>query len=81
MYCFNISLLICLQALLFYDYCLTLGVEIEHFWKRARISAVAALFVLNRYLTLLGQIPLIVEYFVVLPPLVSNVVQEGVETY
>lgn len=68
----NISAFTFHQALLFYDYCLTLGTEIEYFWKRARVSAVSTLFVLNRYLTLLGQMPIIVEYFVLLPPLVSK---------
>ncbi|PIL24131.1 hypothetical protein GSI_13883 [Ganoderma sinense ZZ0214-1] len=65
----NNMLAIIAWSLLFYDYCLTLGTEIEHFWKRARFSAVSTLFVLNRYLTLLGQIPIIVEYFVILPPM------------
>ncbi|KAI1794503.1 hypothetical protein LXA43DRAFT_995301 [Ganoderma leucocontextum] len=67
----NNMLAIIAWSLLFYDYCLTLGIEIEHFWKRARVSAVSTLFVLNRYLSLLGQIPIIVEYFVILPPLLQ----------
>ena len=74
---FYLSALTFHQALLFYDYCLTLGTEIEYFWKRARVSAVSTLFVLNRYLTLLGQIPIIVEYFVLLPPLVGKFVFMG----
>ena len=58
--------------MLHYDYCLTFGTEVEHFWKRARMSFVSILFVLNRYLGLLGPVPVIAEYFAVLPSLVSS---------
>ena len=50
--------------MLYYDYILTLPREIDHFWKGARPSIASALFVLNRYLGLLGPIPVLFEYFV-----------------
>lgn len=49
--------------MLYYDYSLTISREIEHFWKGARLSFASALFVLNRYLGLLGPIPIFFEYF------------------
>ena len=58
-------------AILYYDYTLTLGDEIDYFWNTAKMSLVSTLFVLNRYLGLLGPIPVIVEFFMTLPPLVS----------
>lgn len=60
-------------ALLYFDYTLTLEREIEHFWKTARFNLVSSLFVVNRYLGLLGPIPVIFEYFVPLQPTVSFV--------
>ena len=54
--------------MLYYDYTLTLSSEIEHFWKRARFSLVSVLFVVNRYLGLLGSIPVAMEYFVHFKP-------------
>ena len=57
--------------MLYYDYTLTLTREIEHFWRGARLSLASTLFVLNRYLGLLGPIPVFFEYFVYLPQSVS----------
>ena len=59
--------------MLYYDYSLTLSTEVEHFWKRARISLVSVLFVVNRYLGLLGSIPVALEYFVHFTPQVCTV--------
>ncbi|KAI0647197.1 hypothetical protein C8Q79DRAFT_611506 [Trametes meyenii] len=50
-------------TLLYYDFCLTFTAEVERFWKTARLSLFSALFVLNRYLGLLGPIPVMLEYF------------------
>ena len=58
-------------ALLYYDYFLTFTAEIEHFWKSAKLSPAAALFVIVRYYGLLGTLPLIVEYFADIPEWVS----------
>lgn len=51
-------------ALLYYDYTLTLSMEYEQFWKQQkRLSLVAVLIVLNRYVSLLGEIPVIIFIF------------------
>ncbi|KAI0807434.1 hypothetical protein C8Q74DRAFT_1362936 [Fomes fomentarius] len=63
----NNSLAVVALTMLYYDYCLTFQREIEHFWKRARFTVVSTLFVTNRYLGLLGPIPVVLEYFVQLP--------------
>ncbi|TBU49038.1 hypothetical protein BD309DRAFT_986847 [Dichomitus squalens] len=55
-------------AILYYDYVLTLPREIEHFWKRAKFSLAASLFVLNRYLGLFGTVLVVIEYFLHLAP-------------
>ncbi|KAH9945991.1 uncharacterized protein BXZ73DRAFT_95504 [Epithele typhae] len=55
-------------AVLWFDYTLTFEREVEHFWKTAKFNAVAVLFVINRYIGLLGPIPVLFEYFVALPP-------------
>lgn len=49
-------------AILYYDYFLTIGVEIERFWKRTPWSLAAILFYLNRYVVLLGYIPIMVFF-------------------
>ncbi|KAI0748267.1 hypothetical protein C8Q80DRAFT_1270695 [Daedaleopsis nitida] len=61
---FNNYLTLVAFAVLFYDYALTFGSEIEFFWKSANPSLVSVLFVIVRYYGLLGSLPLIVEYFV-----------------
>lgn len=63
----NDSLAVVALTMLYYDYCLTFEREIEHFWKRARFTVVSTLFVTNRYLGLLGPIPVVLEYFTQLP--------------
>lgn len=50
-------------GLLYFDYSLTVGSEINLFWGSARWSAASVLFVVNRYLGLLGIIPVMFEYF------------------
>jgi hypothetical protein len=49
-----------------YDYFLTLGSEIERFWKRrlyCQLSFSSFLFLANRYLALFGSIPTALELF------------------
>jgi hypothetical protein len=51
-------------ALLVYDYFLTLGSEIERFWRGTFFSGLnwaSFLFFANRYLGLVGYIPLALE--------------------
>ena len=54
------------SAILFYDYLLTFSMEVERFWSRARSacpSLVSCGFVLNRYLSLFGNIPVLIEFY------------------
>ncbi|KAI0720946.1 hypothetical protein C8T65DRAFT_800688 [Cerioporus squamosus] len=71
----NNSLAVVALTMLYYDYSLTLSMEIEYFWKRARFSLVSVLFVVNRYLGLLGSIPVALEYFVHFKPEVCRQLQ------
>ncbi|KAF9036156.1 hypothetical protein BJ165DRAFT_617819 [Panaeolus papilionaceus] len=50
-------------AILYYDYLLTFSCEYERFWKPGRHTWASTFFYLNRYLTLLGHGPIIVQYF------------------
>lgn len=47
-------------ALLYYDYLITLPDEVQHFWFK-RPTAVTVFFFLNRYLNLIGNVPLILQ--------------------
>ncbi|KAI0669046.1 hypothetical protein C8Q78DRAFT_1080899 [Trametes maxima] len=64
---FNNELTLVAFAILYYDYLLTLSNEIDHFWRTTNLSVISVLFVVNRYLGLLGPVPSIVEYFANLP--------------
>ncbi|KAI8998507.1 hypothetical protein BD414DRAFT_519645 [Trametes punicea] len=59
----SLTILIVTTAILYYDYVLTLFHEIEFFWRSANLSLVSVLFVINRYLGILGPIPIAIEYF------------------
>lgn len=50
-------------AVLYYDYCLTFSAEAETFWKAFTVSWPSALFIVNRYVSLLGPIPILMENF------------------
>ncbi|EJD03110.1 uncharacterized protein FOMMEDRAFT_156482 [Fomitiporia mediterranea MF3/22] len=54
----------CLAAIviLYYDFVLTFHQEIQRIWKQ-KISIVSCIFVLNRYLTCLGYIPIVYFLF------------------
>ncbi|TBU49953.1 hypothetical protein BD309DRAFT_946572 [Dichomitus squalens] len=70
----NRYLTILALSILYYDYLLTFGDEVGHFWGKAKMSLVSVLFVFNRYLGLLGPIPVIAEFFMDLPPLDHSVI-------
>ncbi|KAH9856355.1 hypothetical protein C2E23DRAFT_882429 [Lenzites betulinus] len=53
-------------ALLFYDFVLTFQEEVERYWTGS-FSLASFLFFLNRYLSLLGHIPVIFAFFRSLP--------------
>jgi len=50
-------------TILYLDYCSTLPGEVERFWERFTWSWASALFLVNRYLSILGAIPVLLEYF------------------
>ncbi|KAH9857025.1 hypothetical protein C2E23DRAFT_881512 [Lenzites betulinus] len=64
---FNNALVLVAYTTLYYDYLLTFSDEVEYFWKSASLSIISVLFVVNRYLGLLGPLPLLTEYFANLP--------------
>ncbi|EMD39206.1 hypothetical protein CERSUDRAFT_122642 [Gelatoporia subvermispora B] len=51
---------------LYFDYLLTFFTEVERFWMRG-ISWISVLYAANRYITLLGSIPIAIEYFGIIP--------------
>ncbi|KAI6006817.1 hypothetical protein EDD15DRAFT_2357858 [Pisolithus albus] len=52
-------------VLYMYDYALTLGREVDLFWRQPRRTWAFALFVANRYVALFGRIPAFMVNFVV----------------
>ncbi|KAL5514378.1 hypothetical protein ACEPAG_2466 [Sanghuangporus baumii] len=50
-------------AILYYDYLLTFGDEVRFFWRRRKANSVTILFFLNRYLSILGIIPVVLQSF------------------
>jgi len=50
-------------VILYYDYFLTLPLEIERFWPQRTFSWASFFFYVNRYMALLGQIPIIISFF------------------
>jgi hypothetical protein len=51
-----------LLVILYYDYLLTLPLECSRYWG-SRITLASGFFYLNRYLALLGHIPVVFRYF------------------
>ncbi|EMD39229.1 hypothetical protein CERSUDRAFT_122656 [Gelatoporia subvermispora B] len=50
-------------AILFYDYCLTVEIEAKHVWRDFDFTWASVLFVMNRYLSLLLSVPILLEVF------------------
>jgi hypothetical protein len=50
-------------VILYYDYALTLPDEAERFWATRSITWASFFFYVNRYLCLLGHIPVMVQYY------------------
>lgn len=59
-------------ALLYYDFVLTIPQEVERYWER-KFSLPSFLFFLNRYMSVLCHIPVIIEFFGVIPESVSPI--------
>jgi len=50
-------------TLLVYDYCLTFALEVERFWQSRRLNWASGFFYFNRYVSLLGHAPVMMEFF------------------
>ena len=50
-------------AILLYDYCLTLIAEVERCWSARQLNWGLGFFYLNRYLTLFGHVPIMLQFF------------------
>ncbi|OCH91666.1 hypothetical protein OBBRIDRAFT_774740 [Obba rivulosa] len=50
-------------TILYFDYFIVFSTEVERFWKGFTLSWASALFVANRYLSLVASIPILLEYF------------------
>ncbi|EMD36264.1 hypothetical protein CERSUDRAFT_95606 [Gelatoporia subvermispora B] len=50
-------------SILCYEFLATISVEIEVFWPHVTLSFASVLFMFNRYLVLLGAVPIIIEFF------------------
>jgi Family of unknown function (DUF6533) len=50
-------------VILFYDYLLTLPAEVDRFWHPRSHTWASTVFLANRYLALLGHIPLFIRVF------------------
>jgi hypothetical protein len=50
-------------AILLYDYCLTFAAEVERCWSARRLNWGLGFFYLNRYSTLFGHVPIMLEFF------------------
>ena len=59
---FELTTPIIWEAIVLYDYCLTFIAEVERCWVVRRLNWSLGFFYLNRYLTLLGYIPIMLEY-------------------
>ncbi|KAI0754216.1 hypothetical protein C8Q80DRAFT_1216364 [Daedaleopsis nitida] len=53
-------------TILYYDFLLTISAEVERFWK-GRFSWVSIVFLANRYLSALSHIPVVFQFFAILP--------------
>ena len=58
-------------ALLYYDFLLTISLEVERYWTGRR-SWASVFFFLNRYTAILSHVPVIYEFFFVMSESVSE---------
>ncbi|KAF9649622.1 hypothetical protein BDM02DRAFT_3113443 [Thelephora ganbajun] len=49
-------------ALLIYDYVLTFSMEVERFWISHPVSAITTLYFVDRYVGLLGYLPILYQF-------------------
>ncbi|ESK87060.1 hypothetical protein Moror_11941 [Moniliophthora roreri MCA 2997] len=51
-------------TLIYYEYFITLEIEVERYWAHWRTFSLAStIFFLNRYVAVFGHVPVIVQYF------------------
>ncbi|KAI0665123.1 hypothetical protein C8Q70DRAFT_1049292 [Cubamyces menziesii] len=60
---FDTSLTLSAFTILYYDYAMTVLSEIQYYWSPPKLSTSFVLFAVNRYIGLLGPIPVFFEYF------------------
>lgn len=66
---FNRYLALCGFALVLYDYILTFSAELDRFWSPLQMRQWGTfIFIVNRYVGLLGHVPIVYSYFFVHPP-------------
>lgn len=66
---FNRYLALCGFALVLYDYTLTFSAELDRFWSPLQMRQWGTfIFIVNRYVGLLGHVPIVYSYFFVPPP-------------
>ncbi|KAI0632812.1 hypothetical protein C8Q77DRAFT_1158272 [Trametes polyzona] len=53
-------------AILWYDFVLTIPLEVERYWKGGR-SWASTFYFINRYLSVISHIPVVVEFFAIMP--------------
>lgn len=63
---------------MWYDFVLTIPIEVERYWKGGR-SWAAIFYFLNRYLSVLSHIPVVVEFFAIMPESVSVLLPDSLE--
>lgn len=59
----NNTLVLVALTIRYYDYAITLTSEIEYYWNPPSLSASFILFLVNRYVAVLGSIPVFLPYF------------------
>lgn len=52
-----------MEVILCYDYCLTFADEVDRFWNQRGFTWASLLYFINRYLVLLGNIPMMFAAF------------------
>jgi hypothetical protein len=52
-----------LPVILYYDYLLTFSMEVERFWSLRTFTCASFFFFLNRYISVIGHIPVAIEFF------------------
>jgi len=68
-------------TILVYDFFLTFPMEVERFWFVSRVNFAIFLFYINRYLIILGYIPILIENFWVTDDPAKKQICRSLQTY